>query len=223
MRHEYVRKSSLKALNIKTAAEEDENVKEEESTEEGGLGSLTLDDEDEDMPTANQGEEYDLGLPEETDSESGLDEDTQSSPVMLNQLLSDVMTLFVKTLNFHWNIQGLHFNHLHEMLGVQYESLLATADGIAERIRSLGEFPTAFMQGWLEMNKIEESETTELKTKEMLNELIKDYMTIADSIKEYNKVMLEDLDDQGSSDFLLGILFEVDKKIWMLKASVREL
>lgn len=204
-----VRKSSFAKLKI---AEEEQKI-----------DSESLNEDEDDLPTAMQGEEFDIGMGKDTDSDVGLEEDTQTSPVMLNQLLADFMVLFTKTLNYHWNIQGLHFNHLHEMLGVQYESLLATVDSIAERIRSLGEFPTGFMAGWLQITKLEESETSERKAKEMLDDLVKDYITIVSSIKKYNKVMLDDLDDQGTSDFLLGIQFDLEKRIWMLKSSIKEI
>lgn len=224
----FVRKSTIAAL--KKAADEleslpplggEESSKEDKADDSEDEDLSDLDEEDDELPTALQGEDFDFGSGLDTDESD--EEDRQTSPMMLNQLLADLMVLFVKTFNYHWCIQGPNFEALHAMLGVQYETLVEMADSTAERIRALGEFPTAYMDGWLDLTKLEEAETTERRSKDMLEDLVRDYSKIAANIKKYNKVMLEELDDQGTSDFILGMLYDIDKKIWMLKSSTRDL
>src|SRR6187397_1304767 len=58
----------------------------------------------------------------------------------LSRVLADTYSLYLKTHNFHWNVEGPMFNTLHLMFMTQYTELWAALDLIAERIRSLG-FP----------------------------------------------------------------------------------
>src|SRR4026208_1299952 len=56
----------------------------------------------------------------------------------LSKLLADTYTLYLKTHNFHWNVEGPMFNTLHLMFETQYNELALAVDLIAERIRALG-------------------------------------------------------------------------------------
>src|SRR3569833_1028931 len=56
----------------------------------------------------------------------------------LSHLLADTYTLYLKTHNFHWNVEGPKFNTLHLMFETQYTELALAVDLIAERIRALG-------------------------------------------------------------------------------------
>src|SRR5689334_23928166 len=58
----------------------------------------------------------------------------------LSRVLADTYTLYLKTHNFHWNVEGPQFNTLHLMFEQQYTELATAVDLIAERIRALG-FP----------------------------------------------------------------------------------
>ncbi len=56
----------------------------------------------------------------------------------LAHVLADTYSLYLKTHNFHWNVEGPMFNTLHLMFMEQYTELWNALDAIAERIRSLG-------------------------------------------------------------------------------------
>jgi hypothetical protein len=56
----------------------------------------------------------------------------------LSRVLADTYTLYLKTHNFHWNVEGPMFNTLHLMFMDQYTELWNALDAIAERVRSLG-------------------------------------------------------------------------------------
>ena len=45
----------------------------------------------------------------------------KSASIYLNQLLANEYFLYLKTLNFHWNITGENFIGLHQLLELQYE------------------------------------------------------------------------------------------------------
>jgi starvation-inducible DNA-binding protein len=56
----------------------------------------------------------------------------------LSRVLADTYSLYLKTHNFHWNVEGPMFNTLHLMFMDQYTELWNALDAVAERIRSLG-------------------------------------------------------------------------------------
>ena len=58
----------------------------------------------------------------------------------LSKVLADSYTLYLKTHNYHWNVEGPMFRTLHLMFEEQYTELAEAVDEIAERIRALG-FP----------------------------------------------------------------------------------
>ena len=57
----------------------------------------------------------------------------------LSHLLADTYTLYLKTHNFHWNVEGPMFNTLHLMFETQYTELALAVDLVAERIRAESE------------------------------------------------------------------------------------
>src|SRR5690349_17737665 len=69
----------------------------------------------------------------------GLDEKARQQVVdLLNHRLSDAFVLYVKTLNYHWNITGPEFIAIHLLLDDQYHELAESIDEIAERVRKVG-------------------------------------------------------------------------------------
>ena len=56
----------------------------------------------------------------------------------LARFLADTYALYLKTQNYHWNVEGAQFAQLHSLFEQQYNDLATTVDEIAERIRALG-------------------------------------------------------------------------------------
>src|SRR3954468_12578000 len=83
----------------------------------------------------------------------------------LIQFLTETYTLYLKTHNFHWNVEGPMFNALHLMFEQQYTEIWTAVDEIAERIRALG-FPVP-----ANFAKYKEYKAV-LKDKEMIKELV---------------------------------------------------
>ena len=51
----------------------------------------------------------------------------------LSKVLADTYTLYLKTHNYHWNVEGPMFHSLHTMFEEQYNELALAVDEIAER------------------------------------------------------------------------------------------
>src|SRR3954467_5569682 len=64
--------------------------------------------------------------------------DREKIALGLSRVLADTYSLYLRTHNFHWNVEGPMFNTLHLMFMDQYTELWNALDAIAERIRALG-------------------------------------------------------------------------------------
>lgn len=72
---------------------------------------------------------------------------SSNQPVVdaLKDVLADNYALYLKTQNFHWNVEGPNFRGLHLLFEEQYRDLTTAIDTVAELIRGLGEkAPGAF-------------------------------------------------------------------------------
>lgn len=148
---------------------------------------------------------------------------------LLNQILADVFVLYVKVLNFHWNLTGVQFVHIHKFLGDLYTSMLTNIDDLAEHIRAMDGRPNATMAKFLgEAHNVTEEEPVDYDAENLLVILTKDFK----NVNSYIRKVIEHITDNfmvdqatgfhGDSivDFLTGLLQEFEKTTWQLSASV---
>lgn len=139
----------------------------------------------------------------------------------LNQLLADEMLLYIKTLKFHWNIEGRDFHALHLFLEEQYTQLQSIIDSVAERVRKIGFYANGSMKQFLKDASLDEHEKTGRITEDLIAELAKDHDALIRNTREMIDTFEEECDDAGSSDFITGVMKQHEKMAWMLRASVR--
>ncbi|CAM2835787.1 Dps family protein [Rariglobus hedericola] len=149
---------------------------------------------------------------------TGLSSKARESVVdALAVLLADEHVLYVKTRNFHWNVTGAHFGALHVLFEKQYDELAETIDEIAERIRSLGCIAPGSMAAFLKLARLSEATGKPPKDVEMIGALLADHESIARALR--GSIELADKHgDEGTADFLTGILEAHEKTAWMLRA-----
>ena len=135
----------------------------------------------------------------------------------LTQLLSDEHVLYVKTRNYHWNVQGMSFGSLHELFEKQYDMLAVTIDDMAERVRSLGFFVPGSMDEFLQSARLVETSHLNGDAKQMVANLVADHEAVI-------QIMRHDIDeateknDAGTADFLTAQMEMHEKMAWMLRA-----
>lgn len=135
----------------------------------------------------------------------------------LVKLLADEHILYVKTRNFHWNVQGMSFGSLHVLFEQQYGELSVKIDNVAERIRILGYFAPGQMSFYLEAARLKESDDQSGEAKKMLDLLVKDHEAIASTLREDIETA-EEKQDVGTADFLTALMEFHEKTAWMLRA-----
>jgi starvation-inducible DNA-binding protein len=143
-----------------------------------------------------------------------------SNKALIQQLsvaLADTYTLYLKTQNFHWNVEGPHFHSLHEMFEEQYTNLASAVDEIAERIRALGSKAPGSYKAFQEHTSIADGDINS-NASEMVNSLFEDNKTILKSLNLALKAA-QDIGDEASADLMIGRITFHEKTAWMLRSS----
>ena len=136
---------------------------------------------------------------------------------ILATILSNEMTLYVKTRKFHWNISGNSFMELHKLFEDQYRILEANIDEVAERISQLGEKTIGTMKEFIENSTLKESPKEYASQKIMLEELLDNHEQMVTEFRGYIPEFKNDNKDVGSADFIAGLLQEHEKMAWVLR------
>jgi starvation-inducible DNA-binding protein len=140
--------------------------------------------------------------------------------VMLNELLADEFILYLKTLNFHWNLKGPHFNHMHQFFKKQYEQLLDITDDVAERVRALDGRAIGTMTECLKLTRLKEEPGSVPDIKGMVTLLLADYDAIIAELRAGITECETEYKDSTTSNFLAELAMKQEKMAWMLRASL---
>ena len=149
----------------------------------------------------------------------GLD-DTQRRGVIdiLNRLLADEIVLYVKTRNYHWNVEGPDFSETHKFFEAQYEQLDEVMDEVAERARILGGRAAGSLAQYLELTQLGEDKGSTTGEKNMIGNLLNDHEAIIRRLRENIDVVGDKFHDVGTQDLLTGVLERHEKMAWMLRS-----
>ncbi len=134
----------------------------------------------------------------------------------LSRLLADTYTLYLKTHNFHWNVEGPMFNTLHLMFEQQYTELALAVDLIAERIRALGHPAPGSYAAYAKLSSIAEADGVP-GAEEMIRALAKDQETVARTARSIFP-LVDKAHDEPTADLLTQRMQLHEKTAWMLRA-----
>jgi starvation-inducible DNA-binding protein len=134
-------------------------------------------------------------------------------------VLADTFALYLKTHQFHWNIEGADFPQYHEFLENLYTEVYGSVDKIAEEIRALGEYAPGSFTRFKELSNIKDN-TGAPSAVEMFTELQGDNQMVLSSImtaynfaNQYNEI--------GLSNFLQDRYDAHKKHNWMLSSILK--
>ena len=149
----------------------------------------------------------------------GIDENSrQEITGGLSVLLADSYTLYLKTHNFHWNVEGPLFNTLHQMFEDQYTELALAVDEIAERIRALGEPAPGSYSAYAKLTSITEEDSVP-SAEDMIRQLVKGQETVVRTARQAF-VAAETAKDEPTADLLTQRMQVHEKNAWMLRSMV---
>ncbi len=141
----------------------------------------------------------------------------QKSISLLSVILSDEMTLYIKTRKFHWNVAGESFMELHKLFEAQYTELETIIDEVAERTNKLGGKTIGTMNEFTLLSRIVEHPNKYPVQKAMISELLSDHETLITELRKDIDVCTNDNHDAGTADLLTGILQQHETIAWILR------
>ena len=138
----------------------------------------------------------------------------------LSRLLADTYVLYLKTHNFHWNVEGPMFQTLHQMFMAQYTETWNAIDLVAERIRSLGHYAPGTYREYLALARIKETPGVP-RAEQMVKLLIEGQEAVVRTAREVLP-LAERADDQPTLDLLTQRMQVHEKNAWMLRSLLKK-
>jgi starvation-inducible DNA-binding protein len=135
----------------------------------------------------------------------------------LSRLLADTYTLYLKTQNYHWNVEGPQFHALHTMFEEQYIELRTAVDRIAERIRALGHPAPGSYAEYAGLTKIAEAAPGIAGASDMVDALASGHEMLAGTARTAVGTA-EEAGDVATADLATNRVEVHEKTAWMLRA-----
>jgi starvation-inducible DNA-binding protein len=137
----------------------------------------------------------------------------------LSRVLADTYSLYLKTHNFHWNVEGPMFNTLHLMFMDQYTELWTALDAIAERIRALGYPAPGTYKQFAKLTSIEETDGVPAAL-DMVRLLVAGHEAVTRTARGAFPAA-EKGGDESTVDLLTQRLQIHEKTAWMLRSLLK--
>ena len=123
---------------------------------------------------------------------------------------------YLKAHEFHWNVEGVHFQQFHQLFGTIYEEVYDVIDDFAEKLRAMGCYAPGSLSKLSILSRIEDQETA-LPDGAMVQMLLEDSEKLCILFK-----MVYDLAERegehGFSNFLAERMDAHKKHSWMLRS-----
>ncbi|MGD0893065.1 MAG: DNA starvation/stationary phase protection protein [Terracidiphilus sp.] len=139
---------------------------------------------------------------------------------VLNALLADVFTLYLKTKNFHWHMSGPHFRDYHLLLDEQASQIFAISDDIAERVRKIGGTTIRSIGHIARLQRISDNDQEFVPARDMLLELHGDNKSLVDSLRSAHEVASK-ANDYATTSLIEVWIDEAERRAWFLFEATR--
>lgn len=153
----------------------------------------------------------DIGIPEK---------DRARIALGLSRMLADTYLTYLKTHNFHWNVEGPMFQTLHVMFMEQYTEAWNAIDLVAERIRALGHYAPGTYKEYLKLGSVKETEGVP-KAEQMVKLLIQAQESVVRTARSVLPIA-EQANDQPTLDLLTQRMQIHEKNAWMLRSLLKK-
>ncbi len=139
----------------------------------------------------------------------------------LNALLADVFSLYLKTKNFHWHMNGPHFRDYHLLLDEHGDQLFAMTDDIAERVRKIGGTTLRSIGHIARLQRIADNDAEFVTAQDMLSELREDEKALTLSMRAAHD-LCDEAGDVATTSLLENWIDQSQRRIWFLFESTRK-
>ena len=138
----------------------------------------------------------------------------------LKVILGTNFALYLKSHNYHWNIEGPNFPQYHDFLNNFYTEVFAQIDPIAEHIRYLDSYAPGSMERFLELADIEEAVDIIPSSMDMMTQLKSDNDRFIVHLRA-GVAAAEQANEPAVGNFLQELLGAHQKKAWMLRSIIK--
>lgn len=142
-------------------------------------------------------------------------EQVQAVVEAVNPLIADAFALYVKTKNYHWHLATSHFRDYHLMLDEQAESIFASIDPLAERMRRIGATTIRSINHISQLQTISDDNDEFVMPEQMIQRLMEDNRHIA-RLQRAAIDICDENHDAPTGNILEEVLDETEKRIWFL-------
>lgn len=133
----------------------------------------------------------------------------------VNPLIADAFALYIKTKNYHWHLSGSHFREYHLLFDEHADSIFASVDPLAERVRRIGGTTLRSVSHVAELQTIKDDNRDFVAPDEMIAELIEDNLQIAERQRAAIKIC-DSRRDTPTSSVLQDLLDQTERRVWFL-------
>ena len=136
----------------------------------------------------------------------------------LKNVLADNYALYLKTQNYHWNVEGPNFKGLHLLFEEQYTDLAGAIDTVAELIRGLGEKAPGTFDTYIKRTSIK-SGNENASAQQMVKDLLESQALIQKTLQQCLEIA-QKAGDEVVAGFMIERLTFHRKASWILKSSL---
>ncbi|WP_110666006.1 DNA starvation/stationary phase protection protein Dps [Salinicola halophilus] len=140
---------------------------------------------------------------------------------LMNQRLAETIDLSLAIKQAHWNLKGLQFIGVHEMLDGFRTAVDGHVDEIAERLVQLGGTAHGTAQDVSNTTSLKAYPTDIHKVPDHLKALADHYGSVANAVRQSIDETSE-LGDEDTSDLLTGVSRTLDSNLWFIEAHLQE-
>ena len=143
----------------------------------------------------------------------------KTSVQLLNKTVAELLDLFARIKQAHWNLRGLSFIGLHKLLDEFATTTLHDIDVSAERATALGGVVDGTLREAVRQSRLKRKEEPASRSGQSawIHELADAHALAGDHVRKAIK-KLTDLEDFGTADLLTNVLNNLEKQLWMLEA-----
>lgn len=145
---------------------------------------------------------------------------SETAIVVLQERLVALLDLQLTLKHIHWNVVGMNFIAVHELLDVQVDAVRLMSDEVAERIATMGGEPKGTPEAIVAGRRWDDYSIDRAPTVQHLMALDGVYVGVISSHREALE-KLSDL-DPVSEDLFTGHLGQLEKFQWFVRAHLKD-
>jgi starvation-inducible DNA-binding protein len=134
----------------------------------------------------------------------------------LKVLLANETALSLYAHAAHWNVEGADFYSAHLFFDTLYNDFLEYIDGIAERIRMLGQVVPVTFSAYKGLITVEEPPMAIMSSQEFISGLLTNLEKVIVGLRK--SVNAFATTEAGTSNFMLDLLEKHEKTAWFLRS-----